>query len=186
MAPSGSWWYDVTTPKGDVANTTVNQDMIAPAFWTTKGKEFKITRTDDPTHTPLLVTTSNCLGGQTFREKITSYGIFRYGAVWANDKCLGNCTVAYGGNYTTTQGFAQARCNGNIQKSNKIGFWCQYGGGDGAVMMIGGGGTCARADHGIAITEENAAKFSSISSRCDFGDTHASCSSKYALNLWVK
>ena len=43
--------------------------MISPAFWLVRGNEFKITRSDDPIHTPLLRTTGNCLGGQTFRSK---------------------------------------------------------------------------------------------------------------------
>ena len=33
---------------------------------------------------PLLQTTGNCLAGQTFRSKITSYGDFRNGKVWAS------------------------------------------------------------------------------------------------------
>ena len=43
--------------------------MISPAFWLVRGNEFKITRSDDPIHTPLLRTTGNCLGSQTFRSK---------------------------------------------------------------------------------------------------------------------
>ena len=50
-------------------------------------------------------------------------------------------------------------------------------------MMIGGGGDgCRRADHGIGITEEDAAHFSSIG--YDFGD--GSPTSSYSLNLWIK
>ena len=114
--------------------------MISPAFWLVRGSEFKITRTDDPSHTPLLQTTGNCLGGQTFRSKITSYGDFRNGKVWASDQCLGSCTVQYGGQYKSTDGFQQADCSGSIQSADKIGFWCDWDTGDGAVMMIGGGG----------------------------------------------
>ena len=41
-----------------------------------------------------------------------------------------------------------------IQKATQVGFWCDWEDGDGAVLMIGGGGKdCQRADHGIAITE---------------------------------
>lgn len=55
-------------------------------------------------------------------------------------------------------------------------------------MMIGGGGDyCNRADHGIAITEENAAKFDSSQGGCDldFGD-NCNGRSSYSLNLWIK
>ena len=58
----------------------------------------------------------------------------------------------------STDGFQQADCKGNIQSANKIGFWCDWSGGDGSVMMIGGGGSsCTRADHGIGIIEAGAA-----------------------------
>ena len=156
MADTGHWWYDRQVATGKTESPFINTDMISPAFWLVRGSEFKITRTDDPSHTPLLQTTGNCLGGQTFRSKITSYGDFRNGKVWASDQCLGSCTVQYGGQYKSTDGFQQADCNGNIQSANKIGFWCDWGAGDGAVMMIGGGGSsCARADYGIGITESN-------------------------------
>ena len=145
---------------GTTTDPSVNMDMISPAFWMVRGSEFKITRSDDSSHTPLLETTGNCLGGQTFRSKVTSYGDFRNGKVWSSNRCLGSCTVQYGGQYKTTHGFGQAECSSNIQSSNKIGFWCDWDGGDGSVMMIGGGGNdCNRADHGIGITETNAASF---------------------------
>ena len=80
----------------------INTDMISPAFWLVRGSEFKITRSDDPSHTPLLQTTGNCLAGQTFRSKITSYGDFRNGTVWASNRCLGSCTAQYGGQYKST------------------------------------------------------------------------------------
>ena len=79
--------------------------MISPAFWLVRGSEFKITRSDDPSHTPLLQTTGNCLGGKTFRSKITRYGDFKNGTVWANDQSLGSCTVQHGGQYKSTDGF---------------------------------------------------------------------------------
>ena len=41
------------------------------------------------------------------------------------------CTVQYGGQYKTTDGFQQAECSSNIQSSNKIDFWCENG--DGSV-----------------------------------------------------
>ena len=65
--------------------------------------------------------------------------------------------------------------------ATNIGFWCYWGAGDGAVMMIGGGGSsCARADHGIGITEENIPRFRSIKT-VNFGDNSAG-SRSYALS----
>ena len=177
---------------GTTNSPSVNDDMISPAFWLARGSEFKITRSDDHSHTPLLQTTGNCLARQTFRSKITSYGDFRNGKVWASNQCLGSCTVQYGGLYKSTDGFQQAECSGNIQSANKIGFWCDWGG-DGSVMMIGGGGgACSRADHGIGITEANAAKFvleNNRQSEYDFGydsDPSDSPSKSYSLNLWIR
>ena len=90
MNDKGDWWYDRLSAFGATIDPSVNADMIAPGFWLAKGTEFKITRSDDPYHTPLLETTGNCLGGKTFRSKITSYGNFRNGRVWSNNKCLGS------------------------------------------------------------------------------------------------
>ncbi|CAB4038008.1 Hypothetical predicted protein [Paramuricea clavata] len=81
-------------------------------------------------------------------------------AVWVNDQCRGSCPIFYGGQYETTAGFEKCSCSSGIQSSNYTGFWCDWDDGDGAVMIIGGGGSgCARPDHGIGITEANAAKF---------------------------
>ena len=167
--------------------------MISTAFWSVSGREIKITRSDDPSHTPLLQTTGNCLGGQTFRSKITSYSDFRNGTVWADDQCLGNCTVQYGGQYKSTDGFQQAECGGDIQSANKIGFWCDWSGGDGAVVMIdGGGNSCERADHGIGITETNEASFVDLGSSAteyDFGydaNKNNAPTQSYSLNLWIR
>ena len=163
MRDDGSWWYDRQVATGKTTNPSVNSDMISPAFWLISGKEFKFTRSDDPSHTPLLQTSGYCLAGQTFRSKITSYGDFRNGKVWASDQCLAKCTVQYGGQYKSTDGFQQAECSGDIQKANNIGFWCDWSNGDGSVMMIGGGGSaCRRADHGIGITETDSASISSF------------------------
>ncbi|CAB3983338.1 Hypothetical predicted protein [Paramuricea clavata] len=182
-----SFWYDRVTPYGEENNLSSNTDMISAAFWELKGNEMKITRSDDSTHTALLQTTSNCLQGRTFRSKITSFGNFRNGSVWANNRCLGSCPVIYGGQYESIAGFEHHSCNSDIQNSGYIGFWCNWGRGDGAVMMIGGGGNdCGRADHGIGITEEDEAKFSSANGY-DFGtDGYVNHnSSTYSLNLWV-
>ena len=77
----------------------------------------------------------------------------------------------------------------NIQSSNRIGFWCAYGGGDGSVMMIGGGGDAgSRADHGIGITEANQASFLETGQgENDFGyPADASSTQSYSLNLWIR
>ncbi|XP_068706617.1 uncharacterized protein [Montipora foliosa] len=187
MIDSGKWWYDKNVEFGETANPSSNTDMISQAFWLVSGQEFKITRSDDPQHTALLQTTGDCLGGQTFRTKMTSYGDFRNGRVWASDRCLGNCRIQYGGQYDTTDGFQQATCNGNIQNATQIGFWCDWNGGDGAVLMIGGGGlTCNRADHGIGITEANQASFVKTFPKHDFGnDANHAPAKSYSLNLWL-
>ena len=189
MEDSGEWWYDKNVAVGETTDPSSNTDMISPAFWLVSGNEFKITSSNDPQHTALLQTTGDCLGGQTFRSKITSYDDYRNGKVWSNDQCPGNCTVQYGGHYQTTNGFKQATCNGNIQSASAVGFWCNWSTGDGAVMMIGGGGTaCERADHGIGITEANQASFNDGGTReHDFGDeAYHSQNSSYSLNLWVR
>ena len=192
MKDSGDWWYDRRNAAGATIDPSVNADMFSPAFWMVKGGEFKITRSDDPGHTPLLQTTGNCLNGKAFGSKITSYGDFRNGKVWSSDRCLGSCTVQLGGQYKTTDGFQQAACSSNIQSSSKIGFWCDWDGGDGSVMMIGGGGRdCNRADHGIGITEANEASFdeSSNPTEYDFGyeaSTGNAPTQSYSLNLWIR
>ncbi|CAH3198225.1 unnamed protein product [Porites evermanni] len=193
MRDDGHWWYDQNASMGTTTDPSVNTDMISPAFWLVSGREFKVTRSDDSSHTPLLQTTGNCLGGQTFRSKVTSYGDFRNGKVWSSKRGLGSCTVQYGGQYKTTHGFGQAECSSNIQSSNKIGFWCDWDGGDGSVMMIGGGGSgCDRADHGIGITETGDASFVEVGyteTEYDFGndaDTRTPPTKSYSLNLWIR
>ena len=193
MTDTGYWWYDRIVAAGGIADPSNNTDMISPAFWLVSGNEFKITRSDDSQHTPLLQTTGNCLVGQTFRSKVSSYGDFRNGAVWASNRCLGNCSIQYGGHGLSTNGFQQAGCSGDIQSSQAIGFWCDWDGGDGAVLMIGGGGaSCDRADHGIGITESDAASFvdhATHETEYDFGSdarTTSRQSYNYSLNLWIR
>ena len=188
MEDSGEWWYDKSVGVGDIASPSVSTDMLSPALWLVRGRQFKIS--DDPQHTALLQTTGDCLGGNTFRAKITSYGNFRNGIVWASDDCQGNCNVQYGGQFQTIDGFGQATCicDGSIQNATQVGFWCDWSRGDGAVLMIGGGGKeCRRADHGIAITEADEASFFSGRQReHDFGDGTASARSKtYSLKMWI-
>ena len=191
------FWYDKTCNYGSTLDPSDNKDMISEAFWRTSANKVKITRSDDSSHTALLETTNNCLNGKTFRQFITSFGNFRNGAVWASDKCLGSCAITYGGQYKNSTGFNQYGCSSDIQSRNYIGFWCDYSTGDGAVMMIGGGGVaCSRADHGIGITEEGTAKFGGTNGNgpLDFGydaDNSAiyeegEIQKSYAFNLWVR
>ena len=189
---TGRFWYDSQSALGTTTSPSTNADMISRAFWLVSGREFKITRSDDPSHTPLLQTTGNCLAGQTFRSKIISYGDFRNGTVWASSQCLGNCTVQYGGQYKSTEGFQLTECSGDIQSANNIGFWCDWDHGDGSVMMIGGGGSsCSGADHGIGITESDGASFvdkGQGETEYDFGynaTTETKPSRSYSLNLWI-
>ena len=158
MKDNGEWWYDKSVAVGKGIRPSENEDMLSPAFWLVSGLEFKITHSDDPRHTALLQTTGNYLGKQTFRPKIKSYGSFKDGTVWASDVCLGNCSVQYGGQFQTTDGFGQATCSGSLQNQTHVGFWCDWDGSGGAV--IGGGGhNCQQADHGIAITKAENASF---------------------------
>ena len=131
----GEWWYDKIVGVGDISNTSINAGMLSPAFWLVRGRQLKITRSDDPQHTALLQTTGDCLGGKTFRAKITSYGDFRNGRVWAKNDCKGNCSVQYGGQFQTTDGFRQANCSGSLQSATQVGFWCDWKNADGAVLM---------------------------------------------------
>ena len=182
----GEWWYD--KKQNGIRKQTdplQNNDMISEAFGLVSGNEFMITRSDDPQHTALLQTTGDCLGGQAFRFKITSYGKFRHHTVWASDTCLGNCTVQYGGKYQETEGFKQANCSDNtFQIANNVGFWCGSDDG-GAVMMIGGGGArCSDADHGIGVAKKNSFK-NNANPTNDFGDNAISFNNSYSLNLWI-
>ena len=122
MEDSGEWWYDRSVGVGGILDPSVNADMLSPAFWLVRGRQFEITRSDDPQHTALLQTTGDCLGGKTFRQKISSYGYFRNGTVWAENDCQGNCNVQYGGQFQTTDGFGQATCGRSLQKAKQVGF----------------------------------------------------------------
>ena len=190
------FWFDRMSSFGELSDPSRDEDMISEAFWRTAANELKITRSDDPTHKALLETTSNCLKGNTFREYITSFGNFRNGAVWSSDKCLGSCSVKFGGQYQSITGFEMHSCSSDIQSSNYIRFWCDWRGGDGAVMLIRGGESgCHRADHSIGVIEEGEAKFGGLAGFLDFGhdfvqdgDYYKENESQksYALILWVR
>ena len=187
MQNSGNWWYDRTTAYGSVTSTSNNYDMISPAFWLVQGSYIKVSRSDDSSNTGLLVT-SSCTGGRTFRSFITSFGNFRSGTTWNSNACRQRCSFySHSGSFRSTQGFSQVHCNSNIGGWDYLSFWCDWSTGDGAVMMIGGGGSsCSRADHGIGITEANEASFDTSFPQSDFGDESGSGTSSYSLNLWYK
>ena len=190
---SGSWWYGKTDVIGKATNPSDNDDMISPAFGTVSGHDFKITRSDDPKYTALLRTTGDCLSGQTFRAKISSYGNFRRAKSWEIqpkvDGCRGSCNVSYAGRFQETVGFKQANCSGKIQSAKKIGFWCAIES-SASVMMIGGGGQpCTLGDHGIGITASKDRSFDShrLGGKRDFGDyATSSPETGYSLNLWIQ
>ena len=105
--------------------------------------------------------------------------------MWGKNKCMGSCSVNAYGSVTGVSGFSQYACSGTVQSAKYIGFWCHYGTGDAAVIMIGGGGNaCGRADHGIGITEGNYPRFGSMGTS-DFGDD-SNGSKTYSLNLWIR
>ena len=192
MRDDAYWWYDIQSSQGFPTSTSSNSDMISEAFWKVQGSEIKITRSDDSSNSALLRTYNNCFGGKTYRGFMSAYGKFSYRNVWSDNQCLGSCPVHFGGLYQTTVGFSQAHCSSNIQGSYRIGFWCQWDGGDGSVMMFGGGGSgCSRADHGIGITENDYGGFEEWSDRgeIDFGNeanNYNSPTTSYALNLWIR
>ena len=186
---SAGWWYSKVAEAGKPTSNTDNYDAISQAFWKVKGQELKITRTDDVKDKHLLKTKTKCLGGKTFRGKIKSLGTYKTGA-WSSNAVRGTCDADLGNNYSGTTGFKYATCKGDIGKPKSIGFFADWSSGDGAVMMFGGGGnSCARADHGIAITEGNDAQFGTTCSGCttryDFGDG-VQGSTSYSLNLFVR
>ena len=186
------WWNDEKNGKGKRTDPNDDKDMISPAFWLVGGNEFMITRSDDP-YTALLKTTDECLGKQTFRDKIQTSKSGK-----KDNQCGGSCNVTYGGQYRETDGFVQANKNGcspvNLQTGNKIGFWCKYidsAAGHShynwAVTMIGaGGGECSGADHGIGIGAHTKIKNKYKTKNLDFGNTADGSPKSYSLNLWVR
>ncbi len=186
---SAKYWYDRTTEVGAPTVRGTNADALSAAFWTVLADEFKLARTDATTDAHLLKTNAKCLGGKTFRTKVTGFGNYRTGA-WASSAVRGTCAADLASGATSTSGFKYATCSSSIGKPKSVSFFADWSSGDGAVMMIGGGGSCSRADHGIAITEANDAQFgtscSGCSSRKDFGDESSSGSTSYGINLFVR
>ncbi len=200
MLDDGGWWFDLETEQGNTGSTAQLADMLSATFWRIEAQEFKITRSDNEDNAHILMTTGDCLGGDTFRGFITSLGYDNSGP-WAIDGVLASCDVLLGGNYAETSGFAQAECaDGDIGGANTISFWANWNNpdsafaADSAVMMIGGGGqACARADHGLGITEENDATFAVFgaefegTSEADFGnDGFPANALDYGLNIFVR
>jgi len=60
MNDTSYWWYDQQVAMGATYSPSINADMISAAFQLVSGREFKITRSDNPNHSPLLQTTGNC------------------------------------------------------------------------------------------------------------------------------
>lgn len=170
MKDSGEWWYTLTEPTGNDTNVNDISDAYSPAFHQVVANEFKIGRTDEVKD--LFVTTEGCLDGQTFREFITSFGDFQNGSTWSSNEVLGTCIGLLGGSWDVTNGFQGALCDAEIGAPSAVSFWADWGVGDGAVMMIGGGGgsgDCSGADHGIGVTEAAGASFVNGGDEDDFG-----------------
>lgn len=190
------WWLhygEAQNGEGTTTDPSQNKDMVSRAFTLVSGTEFMITRSDYP-HTALLRTTNDCLGGQTFRDKIRRsyyYGGFK------DNQCRSSCSVTYGGLYTQTEGFEQVnnnRCSmDSFHLQSGIGFWCFHAADEyenGAVMMIGAGGVnCSGADHGIGVFEMKLGT-NFIKKTGDFGNKVSkvgeSPTKSYSLNLWVR
>ena len=105
----------------------------------------------------------------------------------STNECKGFCPVSWE-NPEDVAGFSQYQCSGDLQSADYLSFWCRYGRSNGAVMMIGGGGSqCKNADHGIAITDMVSSPTGYRTRRYDFGDeADESQITSYALNLWIR
>ena len=154
---------------------------------TVPAAEMKLSRSDNVNDAAILITSGGCLQNQTFRQRITNVGVYRQTTTWGPNIARYTCNATYGGNYQATSGFAYASCANapEIGRANSISFYGAWSSGDGAVMMIGGGGTnCNRADHGIGVTEANAPCFvDGGTGEGDFGDDaaiHADDQAKFA------
>ena len=72
---SGEYWYD-KLELGRTTSPTTNSDMISKAFYNVRGRDIKLTRSDQSSH-PYLLNARNCFSQETFRNKVTSFGDFR-------------------------------------------------------------------------------------------------------------
>ncbi|XP_065070644.1 fibropellin-1-like isoform X2 [Rhopilema esculentum] len=189
MQSSGLFWYDQGV-YGSTTSPSTNADMINRAFFDTAGNDIKLSRSDVSAHSFLLYAAGCFSSAATFRDKMSSYGNFRNNVRWlpTNDGCRGSCTITSYGSVSGVAGFSQYSCSGDLKPSNTLGFWCHYSTGDGAVLMIGGGGSaCGRADHGVGITEANYPVFADSTPNYDFGDeANNAQATTYALNLWIR
>ena len=165
------WWLhygEAAKGEGTTTDPFQNKDMISLAFTLVNGTEFMITRSDY-LHTALLRTTDDCLGGQTFRDKIHT----SFDGGFIDNQCRSSCTVTYGGHHL----------------QSGIGFWCLHAADrkeNGAVMMIcAGGDDCSGADHGMGVFEINPGT-NIIKKTDDFGKVGGSPTKSYSLNLWVR
>lgn len=75
MEASGNFWYQIES-YGNDTSTSSNADMVSKAFSKIAGYDLKLTRSDDNGHVALMSATG-CMGGQSLRTKVASYGDFR-------------------------------------------------------------------------------------------------------------
>lgn len=191
MLDSGELWYDRVFETGEPTDPSLNEDAQSEAFWRVPANELRLTRSDELDSPTLFRTTSECLAGTNFRDLITSFGNFRNGAIWNNNAVAQTCLGVLEGHFATTSGFEFAECDNTAQyigAPSSVSFWSAWSVGDGAVIMIGGGGNaCSRADHGIGVTESNNASFDDHSTyERDFGRDASQGATDYSLNLWVR
>lgn len=179
--PNSSFWkYDMNDAKGKTTDPLDGMDMISPAFWLVGGNEFMIARSDYP-YTTLLQTTDDCLGQQTFRDKINT----SYGEGFILNQCQSCCNIACGGQYTETGGTVSATGNEcspySLRPNKKIGFWCKHGQKRAVMTMIGvEGDRCLKVYHAIGIILGS-------HTTNDFGRIGGGSPTKdYSLNLWVR
>ena len=75
MKASGEFWYSKDS-YGKTTSTSHNGDMVNLAFSMASGDDIKVSRSDDNSHTALLLA-PKCLADISMRSKITTYGDFR-------------------------------------------------------------------------------------------------------------
>ena len=75
MRPSLEFWYSKDS-YGKTTLTSHNGDMVNLAFSMVSGDDIKVSRSDDNSHTALLLA-PKCVGDISMRSKIVAYGDFR-------------------------------------------------------------------------------------------------------------